>query len=370
MTNKMKKLLFLGGLNPGGAEHQMVVIATLLKKEGYDVSYLCSGDDDFYQKDLEMSGIPILRIRESRLSSLLKLIIPRTTFIMRRILKQGGYDTVVSFIGLWNFENCFFAKKRGAQHKAITGIRNNRNEIFLSSQEKFFNRFEKYADTIVSNSDNAKRVFANYYSEYSSKLTTIYNIVDLPEIYTKYSIKREGKLHIIVPASYREVKNPMGLLNALVLMEADERNLLQIDWYGDIKRVQSCYDQMVAFIDKNNLNDTIRLFDATTDIANKINEADMVGLFSSSEGLPNSICEGMMLGKPVVMTRVSDYDVLVDPTNGFLCDWDNPQSVREALANAARLSDDDLLKMGQCSKNKAEALFSKETILQQWKQII
>lgn len=366
----MKRILFIGGLTSGGAEHQMVVVATLLKKEGYDVSYFCPGDGDFFQKDLEKSGIPILRIRENRLSSLLKLNIPRITLLVRRILKRGSYDTVVSFLGLWNFENCFFAKKRNTQHKAITGIRNNRNSVFLDRQEKFFTRFEKYADTIVSNSDNAKRVFSDYFPEHSTKLTTIYNIVDLPEIHTKYSIKKDNKLHIIVPASYREVKNPMGLLKALTLIDMKERNLLQIDWYGNIKGGQACYDQMVAFIDKNNLNDVIRLFDATTDIANKINEADIVGLFSSSEGLPNSICEGMMLGKPVVMTRVSDYDVLVEPTNGFLCDWDNPQSIREALVKAARLSDYDLLKMGQCSKNKAKTLFSKETILRQWIQII
>lgn len=366
----MKKILFLGSLQPGGAEHQMVVVATLLKKEGYDVSYFCPDDGDFFQKDLEKSGIPILRIRENRLSSLLKLNIPRITLLVRRILKRGSYDTVVSFLGLWNFENCFFAKKRNTQHKAITGIRNNRNCVFLARREKFFTRYQKNADYIVSNSDNAKRVFAKLFPEHKAKLTTIYNIVDLPAIATDYIVKNEGKVHIIIPASYREVKNPMGLLKALALMNKDERNGLQIDWYGSIKNGKACYDAMVSFIKENELNEVIFLFDATTDIANKVNEADMVGLFSSSEGLPNSICEGMMLGKPVVMTRVSDYDVLVDQTNGFLCDWDNPQSIKEALLSASRLSKEELLRMGQSSKNRAETLFSKEVVLKQWKQII
>ena len=106
----MKKLLFLGGLNPGGAEHQMVVIARLLKKEGYDVTYLTSNDSDFFQEDLEKAGIPIIRIKENEFISLLKLSVPRSAWIVYKILKKGKYDTVVSFLGDWNFYNCITAK--------------------------------------------------------------------------------------------------------------------------------------------------------------------------------------------------------------------------------------------------------------------
>ena len=304
------------------------------------------------------------------MASAFKLTIPRALIIIRSIIKKNKYDTVISFLGEWNFYNCLTAKWKSTKHRAITAIRNNRDEVFLWRREKFYYRFEKYAFKKVSNSDAAKNKFAHYYPHLTPKLTTIYNIVDLPKIHTDYCVKRNNKVHIIVPASYREVKNPMGLLRALALMNKDERNGLQIDWYGSIRSGKACYDAMASFIKENELNNVIYLFDATTDIANKVNEADMVGLFSSSEGLPNSICEGMMLGKPVVMTRVSDYDVLVDPTNGFLCNWDNPQSIKEALLSASRLSDEELLRMGECSKNKAESLFSKEVVLKQWKQII
>lgn len=366
----MKKILFLGGLTAGGAEHQMVVIAKLLKQEGYDVTYFCADNSAFFQKQLEDVNIPIIRIHENKIASMLKLNVPRTTMLLYGILKKGHFDTVISFLSFWNYENCLFAKRNKTKHKAITGLRNNRDSVFLTRKYKRYVKFEKYSDIKVCNSDNAKRVFAKYFPEHANKLTTIYNIVDLPEIQSKYTIKKDGKVHIIIPASYREVKNPMGLLRALALMDAGERNRLQIDWYGNIKGGQSCYEQMALFIKENGLESVIILYDATTDIVNKINKADMVGLFSSSEGLPNSICEGMMLGKPIVMTRVSDFDVLVDQTNGFLCDWDNPKSIKEALLSVSKLSENDLLEMGQCSKDKAESLFSKSAILEQWKKII
>lgn len=366
----MKKILFLGGLNSGGSEHQMVVLATLLKNEGYDVTFLTDNKSSFFQNDLEKAGVPILRIPNSKLVNLLKLTILRKVRVIYNIIKKNKYDTVISFLGDWNFANCITAKCKKTSHRTITGIRNNRDEVFLWRRERFFYRFERYTYLKVSNSEAAKYKFAHYYPNLASKLTTIYNAVDLPPVTSKYTSKKDGRVNIIVPASYREVKNPMNVLKAMALMSNEERSNVKIDWYGNIKGGQKCYDEMITFIQKNDLNEVITLNDATTDIANKVNEADVIGLFSSSEGLPNSICEGMMLGKPVVMTRVSDYDVLVDQTNGFLCDWNNPQSIKDALIRASRLSVDELMRMGQCSKNKAESLFSKEVVVEQWKQII
>jgi len=366
----MKKVLLVGGMNPGGAEHQMVVLAILLKKEGYDVSYLCCDKSVFYQGDLEASGVPIIRISESKIASKLKLNIPRSAFLFYKIAKKGKFDTIISFLAEWNFFNCITANLKKTKHRAITGIRNNRDEVFLWRRERFYYKFEKYVYVKVSNSDAAKNKFAKYYPELASKLKTIYNIVDLPPIVTSYTCKRDGKTNIIVPASYREVKNPMRMLEAVSLMSVDDRKKLRIDWYGNIKAGKDLYDKMDYFIKMHQLSDVVFLYDATTDIANRINEADMIGLFSTSEGLPNSICEGMMLSKPVLMTRVSDYDVLVDQTNGFLCDSDSAFSIKEALVLTTKLSEKELKNMGDNSKIKAIKLFSKEQVLKQWKLIV
>jgi len=366
----MKKILFLGSLRSGGAEHQMVVVASILKKEGYDVTYLCSEESSFFKKDLDEADIPIVRITNNKLASFLKLSIPRSAFIVYKTLKKEKYDTVVSFLGDWNFYNCITAKFKKTQHRVITAIRNNRDEVFLWRREKFYYRYERYTYRKVSNSEAAKNKFAQYYPELASKLMTIYNIVDLPPIVSSYTCKRDNRVNIIVPASYREVKNPMRLLEAITLMPIVDRNNIKIDWYGDIKSGQSLYNKMVDYIKANELENVVVLHDATNDIANRVNEADMIGLFSTSEGLPNSICEGMMLGKPVIMTKVSDFGVLVDKTNGFLCDSADTQSIKEALCAAAKCTVQDLVDMGNNSKQKALKLFSKETIIEQWKQII
>ncbi len=366
----MKKLLFLGGLTSGGAEHQMVILAKLLKQEGYDVTYMYGEDSEFFKKDLDDAKIPIIRIGKNKVTSFLRLSIPRSAFIVYKAIKKGHYDTVISFLGEWNFYNCITAKLTKSRHRAITAIRNNRDEVFLWRREKFYYHFERYTYRKVSNSESAKNKFAHYYPKLASILMTIYNVVDLPSIVSSYKCKKAGKVNIIVPASYREVKNPMRLLEAVSLLSQEEKQHLLIDWYGNIKGGLALYERMAGFIKDKQLEDVVVLHDATNDIANRINEVDMVGLFSTSEGLPNSICEGMMLGKPVIMTKVSDYDVLVDDSNGFLCDASNIHSIKEALSAAANCTEEKLEAMGNSSKIKAQKLFSQETIIEQWKQIL
>lgn len=360
----------MGGLQCGGAEHQMVIVASALAKRGYDVSYLCSDNADFFKPVLEEAKVKIIQIKENRLASFLKLNIPRLSFCVYRVLKKERFDTIVSFLGLWNYENCRFAKCNKTKHRAITGLRNNRDSVWLSKHNTFYTKYEKYADVKVCNSDNAKRLFSKYFPEHKDKLVTIYNAVALPVINSSYNVKNGERVNIIIPASYRDVKNPFGLLNALSLLDEYSKSKLHIIWYGNINGGRTVYDQMLVQIEENQLDKIIELKDATTDIANRINENDMVGLFSKSEGLPNAICEGMLLGKPIIMSRVSDYDVLVDTSNGILCDWDNPESIAGALRNVAKLSGEELVEMGNNSKRKAERLFTEDSIINQWEEII
>ena len=96
----------------------------------------------------------------------------------------------------------------------------------------------------------------------------------------------------------------------------------------------------------------------------------MARLFSRVEGLPNVICEGMILGKPIIMSRVSDYQVLIDETNGILCDSNNPLSIKYAILKMASFSNDKLKEMGISSKCKATSLFSEEQIIGHWESVL
>lgn len=361
------KVLFLSpnlGREGGGAERQIVTVGCLLKDAGFDVEYLYYADGDFYAPILEEKQIPI---KCKLLPNYLKRM-----FYVRKFIRKGNYDAVISFLETPNFLNNF-AAVGGKSWKVITGERSAQKRTFLSRKGKIFCWFQRYADYIVCNSDNAKKLWITYYPQYENKLVTIYNNVTLRSVSSSYIPKRDGRVHIVVAASYQNVKNAIGLVNALALLNEQERGKIHVDWYG--KKVIAAtgtkeYDDACNAIEKNGLQDVITLHEGTTEIHDRMNEADAVGLFSKYEGLPNAICEGMMLGKPIVMTRVSDYATLVDDSNGFLCDWDSSETIKNALLRLINLRKDELLEKGKNSKTRAERLFSKERIIKQWTDFI
>lgn len=364
------KILFIGGLDCGGAEHQMVIIAKLLSLNGYEVFFVTNNSNGFYSEELIESKVKIVKIPSNKMALTFKMFIPYTILFLYRLVKRENIDLGVSFLNEWNFVNCYVSMLTKGRFKVITGLRNARDSVFLSKRSLFYTKYERYASVKVCNSVNAKNIFAKYFSQYADKLQTIYNIVDLPQVTSEYLIRKNGKIHIIVPASYREVKNPFGLLKALELMSKEELKLFDITWYGEtLQSKNPYYIKLKKAVEIKGLQDTFILKDATVDIANRMNEADVVALFSSSEGLPNTICEGMMLGKPIIMTRVSDYDILTKG-NGLLCDWNNPQTIKEAILQMVSMSDDELLLMKNVSLEKATKLFSKESNVEKWKYVI
>lgn len=361
-----KSILFvIPSLASGGAERQSVTIARLLKKSGYDVSFWCYFENDFYERLLVEDGIKVNR----KVCNNLKRIYYTTRFI-----RKGKFDAVISFMHTPNFLNDF-AAMLGKRWKVITSIRINPTPKMFSSRKGKINAwFQKYSDAIVCNAEDSMNSYAKFQPREKDKLTTIYNTVTLGNTDTTYTPRSNGRINIVIAATIYRRKNPMGLLAAVELLTPEERQAIHIDWYGKKEGVigdHSEYDKVVEEIKTKQLDDVIALHNATSDIANRMNEADCVALFSSLEGLPNAICEGMMIGKPIIMTRVSDYWNLVEEdVNGYLCDWDNVDSIRLALSKLSKVSDEKLLAMGKASKEKAEKMFSQEAILQKWIDVI
>lgn len=362
----MSRILFLAAnLCSGGAERQMVTVACLLRERGHDVTVYCYDSADFYADILRRANIPI--VWELTPKSYLKRIIKVRSFIRR-----GKFDAVISFLRTPNFLNNV-AAIGGRKWHVITGERSAKEDFFKTKKGKVFGWFQRFGDTIVCNSYNARNMWEKYYPEYKSKLEVVYNYVQLGPINTEYKPKKNNKLHIVIAATYQYLKNPIGLAKAISMMSEKEKELVRIEWYGrkEIARGDCrAYNDTVTIVNKNGLTNVLRLHEDTKDISNIMFQADAVMLLSEFEGLPNVICEAMSMGKPIIMTKVSDYTVLVDKSNGLLCDWDNPESIKESILELADRDCEQLKNMGNASKKKADKLFSKDVIIQGWEKVI
>ena len=362
----MKKIiLFIDNLGSGGAQRQVANVAVLLKKAGYDVSVLVYQDIPFYKPILDEAEVPLI-LEESKgtVSRLLGI---------RKYLRQSGADVVISFLAVPCFVACF--SKMGHQKwKLITTERSAKLSTFTAKKFRFFNRFERFADAKVGNSHNAINMWKKYYPQYNDKYSVIYNHIRVPDEFCggSYDFLKDGRVKLTVAASCQELKNPVRVVEAVNLLTDEQKAKIEINWYGKQEVTTGnteVYDKTVSLIKEYKLEDCIHLHDETNDIYRIMQNSDAVGLFSTVEGLPNTICEAMTIGKPVIMSRVSDYDVLVTD-NGYLCDPESVESIKEALVKLIESSNDELEKMGEASKRKAQTLFSAEAITEQWCGII
>lgn len=359
----MKKILFLADdLCSGGAERQMTTIACLLKQRGYDITMYCYGRADFYAEILNNAQVPIIW---AYAPNYIKRIIN-----VRHHIRKSRYDVVISFLPTCNFLNNISAIG-GKDWKIITGERSARTSSFSTLRGKLFAWLQKYADYIVCNSYNAALGWEKFKPMYKDKLKVIYNNVSLGVIRSDYIPKKDKKVHFVVAATYQFLKNPLGLIDALMLMSEHQRSCLVIDWYGRINvgGDSQAYDRSCELVKKYGLNDTLHLNTDTKDIADIMNQADAIMLLSWIEGLPNVICEAMAIGKPIIMSKVSDYSTLVDETNGFLCNWDEPESIKDAILSLTSCDERKLCQMGAASKRKATKLFSSEHVIQRWEEL-
>lgn len=360
----MNILLLIDNFGSGGAQKQMVTLAKLLQQLGFKIEFLIYNEGDFFRNEVEKLGIPINEFYSR--NYLLRIL------RIRKFIRKSCYKAIISFLDTPNFLNSF-AAVGGKKWKVIVSERSGNVSNFKKSKNKILFWFNRYSDTIVCNSDHSRELWTQFYPSYRNKLVTINNPIILPEITQDYKPCVNGKFNIVVVASYQYIKNPLGLIEAVYLMSEETRNSIVINWYGrkEVTINDTCaFNEAKSLCTKYNLDSVIHLNEERKDVVQIMKKSDIVGLFSHYEGQPNVICEAMMIGKPVIMSRVSDYQKLVDVTNGFLCDWDKPQTIKQAIESAMRLTPSQLIQMGRISKSKAQKLFEPELIIDAWKNVI
>lgn len=357
----MRLLCVIDSLGSGGAQRQIVELAKGFNEEGIDVSFLIYHKEYFFAKDLIHLGIEIHCIEESNyLWRILK---------MRKFIRSGGFDIVLSFLEGANLI-CEISALPSKRWKLIVGERSANPNILKSRKLKLYRWMHIFADFIVANSyENLKLVKQAAPFINAKKIKVIYNLVDysfgnnLPHIR-----KNNLKFKLTIAASHQYLKNARGLISAVNLLPIEYQKQIEINWYGEISPDNSFQDAL-QLVKAYNLENVIRFHKPIKDIKNIMIESDAIGLFSLYEGLPNSICEAMILGKPVICSKVSDVTELLNHCPQCLFNPENPNEISYSITFLLSQSTDSLNKIGIVNKLKAEQLFNKEEIIVSYLQL-
>jgi glycosyltransferase involved in cell wall biosynthesis len=363
----LKILCVIDSLCSGGAQRQLVELAIGFKEKEHDVSFLTYHNIPFFISILEKNEIFTTCIQESNyIRRLLK---------MRKFIRKGKYDAVVSFLEAPNFI-CEIAGLPYRNWKLVVGERSADPEILNRIKLKMYRWFHVFADYIVANSfANLQLVRSTNPLLRDKKLKVIYNTIDFvrwkPTI--DFTFRKSLKLNLVIAARVSYKKNFIGLIEALSLLSESERSKIQVDWYGD-RVTEPFIDGSIveAFkkIKSNGLENVISVHPATHDITRIFQESDAVGLFSFYEGFPNAVCEGMACGKPVICSAVSDVPDILSNDMNLLFDPSEPDSIKQAFIYLINLSDIQLDQIGIRNAGIARKLFDKEAIVTMYLELL
>ena len=208
-----------------------------------------------------------------------------------------------------------------------------------------------------------------------SRLTTIYNGVDLLKFTPQASSKRlSGRVRLLVLSSLQPKKNAPGLIRALARYQQLHGGNCTVHWAGQIasnKASQREFAEADKLLAELGLRDRWEWLGERTDVPELLGSHDALIHPSFHEGLPNAICEALACGKPVLASAVCDHPRLVqEGITGFLFDPRSPDHIAHAIHKCRCLSAEERAVMGRKARQYAEDNLSIDACTSQYEQLL
>jgi glycosyltransferase involved in cell wall biosynthesis len=354
---------FIDSHDPGGAETVIVEICRRVEAYGYMPEVYHFGNPWLEEKCREYD-IPALFVPGHRWftsASTLPLFI--LNFV--RFLRKQRVDILHSHLFGAVTGASFAAYLARIPHMGTV------HDIYTIEEKKERIRYIRVASflgtRLVTVSHQMKQYLSSLGKFRNGALQTIVNGVDLDKF--SLSVNRNaypeldlnpGDIVLVCVGRLEEIKGHDILLTALAKIES--KNQVKLLIVGDGPRRNEIERQ----IDKENLQNNVRLLGHREDVPALLNLSDCFVLSSRSEGLSCSIIEAMAAGLSIVASDVGGNSELVaNGVNGYLVPPDNPEvlsmRLQSVINDAARRR-----KFGQMSLKRVRDYYSIDIMINKY----
>jgi GalNAc-alpha-(1->4)-GalNAc-alpha-(1->3)-diNAcBac-PP-undecaprenol alpha-1,4-N-acetyl-D-galactosaminyltransferase len=350
---KAKFLFVIDNLNSGGAQRQMVNLATEMSRRGYRVELFCFSPGDLLAGPLFDAGI---RIHWSQKASRFSTSVIRDLW---RIVREGRFDLVLAFLTTPSFYAIVASLLIGSRRPPVVV-----SERFCDLPggvpliERFVRQFYRCAAHVTTNSNHQRINLEQNYPWLQNRLSTVYNGYDLNVFSPAQSEPDNRPLNLLTIASISPYKNGLCLVEALKVLRERYQLAPKVDWIGQRimtgKRL-AYLKEMDHAIKSFGLERQWRWLDQRSDILQQLHRHDVLIHPSYGEGLPNVVCEALASGRPVIASDTLDHARLVqNKCNGLLFNWKSPHDLADKIYLFNSLSIEARRKMGQFGREFAE----------------
>lgn len=366
MTSSCLIIFLTTGLAYGGAETQLVRLATRLKARGWEVKVVSMLPPQAYVEELEGARIPVETLGMRR-----GVPDPRALLRLVRILRREQPQVLTSFM----YHANVLGRLAGRLAEVPVVVSSIRNENFGGPwRDKVMRLTDSMADVTTINSCLAAEAVVRRGVVPPGRLRVIPNGLEV-ERYRKNSEAR------------RQARQQLGLEDSDFLWLAVGRLEIQKDYPTLLRafvRVSSVSplaqlriagqgplrEDLQVLVSNLGIAERVRFLGVRADIPDLLSAADAFVLSSAWEGLPNVVMEALAAGKPVVATRVGGVPELVEEgKSGFLVPPKDPEALARAMLRLMDLSLEERLRMGERGRRHIEENYSLERVVDQWEAL-
>jgi len=362
-NNSIKTILFLStSSGPGGAEQVISNLASSMDPAKYR-GVLCVFRPGWLQERTHSRGVPTYVIPTQGM----------TDWRWARRFRDLLIDEHVDLIHAHEFD----ANVQGAAVAAYLGIPlvatvHGKHYFWEKLRRRLAYRWVSHRATMVAVSEDLKRFIVENVGIDSTRITVLYNGVNVPPIPDLADIeacKREMNLPdsdrvIGVVGNLYPVKGHQYLIDAIpaVLETYPDTSFV----FAGRGHLESDLKQQVSRL---GLDKRVHFLGLRQDIPRILALLDVFVLPSLSEGLSMAILEAMMAGKPVIATRVGgNPEIVIDGETGFLVPPKESHALAESLITL--LKDRHLAaEFGEQGKRRAQRQFSLQTMVNAYQSL-
>jgi glycosyltransferase involved in cell wall biosynthesis len=367
MSARTTVVFLTRSLEAGGAEVQLVSLATALPRDQFAVTVLCFYEIGPLLDILREAGIPVISLRKAG-----RWDIPRFFARLVRELRALRPDVIHAFLGPPNILAAL-AKFFLPPMRVVWGVRASNMDL---SQYDFTWRlgfaFERWlssrADLIVANSAAGRdHVRRNGFAD--TRLTVVPNGIDIKNFDVSRKIRNDirREWHVAddecligVAARLDPMKDHENFLRAAALLATDTPQARFVCIGGD---GMADRDGLQRLADELGLGERVIWAGYRQDMAAVLSALDIHTSASAfGEGFSNTVAESMAAGVPNAVTDVGDSSLIVGDT-GEVVPPRNPARLADAWRALVTLDDAQRRRRSAACRARIDENYSRATMV-------
>lgn len=370
MIDRLKRLCIVTtGLGIGGAETQIVALATELRLRGWIVELVSLLPPHAFIKELEMAGIQTHSLNMRR-----GIADPRALFRLIMILRRFR-PTVVH--GHMIHANLLARIARFFSDVPVLVCTahsvNERGRQGGRTRDMAYRLTDPMCDLTTQICQAGMDRYVKIGATPKDKIRFVPNGINVDRFYPDMNarVRVRGELRIdehfvwLAVGSFQDVKDHTNLIRAFGQARAVQANaLLLLVGDGPLR------PDIEKLVESLGLAECVRFLGNRMDIPEIMNAADAYVMSSKWEGMPIVLLEASATGLPILATWVGGIpEVVQDGISGMLVPAQDSDALASGMMFMMGLQTHDLKRMGQSGRDFMKSCYSLSAVVDQWEML-